>query len=517
MKNRMVLVMFVIFMLFVLYGCTPEQNIPIVCNDGEHLVDGNCEIIPIVCQTDQILENGVCISQLPVCNANEILENGVCVTLPPVCTETQILVDGVCVLLEINESEKTYTLQQVNRDFNQLTSSLDNNNPMLFSNEEEITLLIQEQRALLFDGMTQIELFRVLSPIVSAYRCGHTGISLSEALYQYNLEHSPIFPIFVQLFAQELYVVGNNESYDIPLGSKIISINGNSIESILDLILTSLSSDGQNISFKYALINMMFNELYFEYVNSDETFLVEYLEPDSTILLSQTIDGETSDVLYGDYINQNEDPFYAEYNDDYALLRIDTFQPFGNYTRTSFSAFFLEFFTTVETQEISNVIIDIRNNGGGDPMVSSDLFSYIAEYSQPYFAPESPNYYPGLKSNVPLKEPHFNGNLYVLINGMSFSTSGHFSALVKSQGIATFIGEESGGSYTCSDNSTQIRLSNTGMMLFTSRTIWTVAANDLEFGRGITPDYQVNPTIEDYLNDIDTVLEYTINLIQENK
>lgn len=509
----MILVMFIIFALVILNGCTPEQEIPIVCENGEHLVDGNCEIIPIVCNTDQILENGVCVSQPPVCSVGETLENGICVTLPPECSVTQILVDGVCVLIEINENEKTYTLQQAIRDFNQLVSSLDNNNPMLFSNQEDIIPIIQEQRTLLFDGMTQIQLFRVLAPIVSAYRCGHTGISPSVVLYQYNREHSPIFPIFVKLINQELFVAGNNESYEIPLGSKIVSINGDSIETIFELILESLSADGQNITFKYAMIDMMFNELYFEYVSSNETFLIEYIEPDSSILLSQTIDGETSEVLYGDGIFQHEDPFHAEYSDGYAILTLDTFQPFGSYTRTSFSDFFLEFFTTVENQEIQNVIIDIRNNGGGDPMVSSDLFSYIAEYSQPYFAPESPNYYPGLKSNVPLKEPHFNGNLYVLINGMSFSTSGHFSALVKSQGIATFIGEESGGSYTCSDNSTQFRLSNTGIVLFTSRTIWTVVANGLEFGRGIAPDYQINQTIEDYLNDVDTVLDFTINLI----
>ncbi|MBU1094090.1 MAG: S41 family peptidase [Firmicutes bacterium] len=404
----------------------------------------------------------------------------------------------------------------VTHDFYQLVSSLEDNNPKLFSNQDEISRVIREQKALLHAGMTQIELIRVLAPIISAYRCGHTAIFPSETLYADIIENNPIFPLFVRLFDQELYIVGNNESYDITIGSKIVSINGYTVENILEILLNSTSSDGQNITFKYGIIDMMFNELFFQYVTSDETFIVEYIEPNTSTILSKQMDGLTSEILFGNNNLQDNIPFHAEYMDEYAILKIETFQPFGIYTRSSFANFFLEFFTNVDNLDIQNVIIDIRNNGGGDPTVSSDLFSYIASYSQPYFVPESLNYYPGLKSNIPLKEPHFNRNLYVLINGMSFSTSGHFSALVKSQNIATFIGEESGGSYTCSDNSTQIELDHTGIMLYTSQTIWTVVTSDLVFGRGIMPDYEVIPTIEDCLNNVDTVLVFTLNLITED-
>lgn len=35
--------------------------------------------------------------------------------------------------------------------------------------------------------------------------------------------------------------------------------------------------------------------------------------------------------------------------------------------------------------------------------------------------------------------------------------------------------------------------------------------------RGIIPDYPVSPTIEDLLNDKDSVMEFTIDLITQNR
>ena len=35
--------------------------------------------------------------------------------------------------------------------------------------------------------------------------------------------------------------------------------------------------------------------------------------------------------------------------------------------------------------------------------------------------------------------------------------------------------------------------------------------------RGVMPDYFVKESIKDYLNDVDTVMEYTLDLIKKNK
>ncbi|HBG32269.1 MAG: hypothetical protein A2009_04135 [Tenericutes bacterium GWD2_38_27] len=496
MISKLKLLFILLLLMMLVIGCTEHVEPPIICQSNEELIDGSCIIIPVQC------------------GENETLEDGICVTLPPQCGENEYLENGVCVLPELNLFEKTYTLQQVTADFNQLVRYLEDHNPMLYSFEKDIRFVVDEQRNLLFDGMNQVELIRVLAPIVSAYQCGHTFVGFSRDSYAYFEENIPIFPLFVRLFEHKLYVTGNYESYGIPLGSEIISMNGEPMECILETYLNAISSDGENLTFKYAIIDMIFSDLYFEFISSSTTFLIEYIEPGTSVILTKTLIGVTKNILYSQITTEDQLPYQAFYTEQYALMEISTFQPISPYSRMSYSAFFLEFFTEVEQRGIQNVIIDIRNNGGGDPMVSSDLFSFIADYAQPYFDMSSPDFYPTLKRNVPLKNPHFSGNLYVLINGMSFSTSGHFAALVKSQNLATFIGEESGGSYTCSDNSSQTSLSNTRLFLGSSNSIWTVAVDGLELGRGITPDYQVLMTIDDYIQQTDPILDFTLQLIQ---
>jgi C-terminal processing protease CtpA/Prc len=56
--------------------------------------------------------------------------------------------------------------------------------------------------------------------------------------------------------------------------------------------------------------------------------------------------------------------------------------------------------------------------------------------------------YPTVGVHAP-SENHFDGRLYVLIDGGSFSASADFSATVDVYKRATFIGEETGGAAAC--------------------------------------------------------------------
>ena len=139
----------------------------------------------------------------------------------------------------------------------------------------------------------------------------------------------------------------------------------------------------------------------------------------------------------------------------------------------------------------------------------------MAKKEQPYFDESASSYYTGLKSNIPLAENHFDGHVYTLINGGSFSSTGHLIALLKYQDIGVFIGEESGASFACTDGTRSHTLSNTKIQLGISTMIWTVETEGLTPGRGIMPDYPVEMTMEDYLAGADPVMDYTLSLIED--
>jgi C-terminal processing protease CtpA/Prc len=82
---------------------------------------------------------------------------------------------------------------------------------------------------------------------------------------------------------------------------------------------------------------------------------------------------------------------------------------------------------------------------------------------------------------------------------------------------ATFIGEETGGTYECNDAHTLFNTKETRLNLNVARMTFTTATDGLSREHGIIPDYYVEPKIKDIIDGKDTVKEFTYGLIKKNK
>ena len=114
--------------------------------------------------------------------------------------------------------------------------------------------------------------------------------------------------------------------------------------------------------------------------------------------------------------------------------------------------------------------------------------------------------------------PHKNlyqGKLYVLINGGSFSATGEVAGLLKNNHRGVFIGEETGGSDYQNSSGIMIMLYlphsqtriNLPLLCFDLN---VQGEND---GRGTLPTYPVRPTVKDVLEGNDVVLKKAYELI----
>jgi C-terminal processing protease CtpA/Prc len=112
---------------------------------------------------------------------------------------------------------------------------------------------------------------------------------------------------------------------------------------------------------------------------------------------------------------------------------------------------------------------------------------------------------------IPRDEHPFEGNLFILINGGGYSTTGHFTSLLKYHNIGTFVGVETGGTYTCNDASKMIELDNTRIYVNSARGTFASAVEGFEEDRGVIPDIMIESRIEDLINGIDTELEYVLS------
>jgi C-terminal processing protease CtpA/Prc len=112
-------------------------------------------------------------------------------------------------------------------------------------------------------------------------------------------------------------------------------------------------------------------------------------------------------------------------------------------------------------------------------------------------------------------EPHFGGKLIVLMNGGSFSTTCEFLATLHHRGGATFVGQETAGSYygNTSGASAAVRLPNSKLTLPVQLVGYYLAIDGSAQGtRGVRPDQTVEYSIEDVLSHRDPEMEIALRL-----
>jgi len=399
----------------------------------------------------------------------------------------------------------TYSLTELQADYDQFVGYIQYN-PQIFTDKVELADVIASQRELLYEGMTQLEFYRVLAVVNATIRCGHTNVRVPDSIVS-EVFNSNTYSVDVRLIDNQLVVIEVIGTTDLEFGDVIISINGQNVSDLTLEMMRYLSADGEGLSLKTRVLSTYYFSYYNLFLGSNEALEIEYIDDTSGATNSELLlrNGPENPAY------EEEPAFEAQYEADYAIMTLRTFYPYGVYSITSFYTFFDTFFNQIDTLGIDKIILDLRGNGGGDPRVASRLISYFASAPQPYFAESSPDYYSGLKSVVPLSEPHFDGTLLVLIDAFCFSTCGHFVALLSYHSIGTLIGEETNGGYICSDSSVEYRLRNTRITFRSSKTAWSVAVEGLPYGRGTSPDVDVAMTLEDYRLGIDRVLQTAID------
>jgi C-terminal processing protease CtpA/Prc len=125
-----------------------------------------------------------------------------------------------------------------------------------------------------------------------------------------------------------------------------------------------------------------------------------------------------------------------------------------------------------------------------------------------------------LKGNYHLDQTpsplRFAGKPVVLIDGNSFSATAEFAAVVYYHDRATFVGEETGGAYYGNNagDALKLTLPHTRLRVHIPIRRYVMAVSDCAApSRGILPDYEVTPTIEDILTGRDSVMAFAVSHI----
>lgn len=443
-----------------------------------------------------------------------------------------------------NDNPKAIESQLLKQDLVIFRTQLQNSYPSLyrFNSKKNIDKLFDNYCSSIGKNTTQIDFLANIKFILSHLQDGHFYGGPSSELQHYFDEEAKVFPLRIKFIKNNGYVVCSKNETLLP-ETPILSINNISIKEIKAKIFKYIVSDGKIETKKYWILNNNFWFYYRLVYGEQAAFKIEYKSLDKKI---KTITLPAERYKNTECENQKTDPVnYLQFEykqNDIALLTIKTFnQETLDQTKENFIPFLEQVFTEIKTKKTNELIIDLRGNGGGRDTYGSLLFSYLTNAPFEYYTSlesstqkltkanlsnyipkENPaeDYFRG-RNNLATQKPSnttYLGNVYILIDGMSFSTTAEFCAITKSNNRAKFIGEETGGGYfgNTSGNAVELVLPNTKIYISIPTTKYTLAVKKGNSNRGILPDYKVIPTINDYIKNEDVQLEFALKLANEN-
>lgn len=184
--------------------------------------------------------------------------------------------------------------------------------------------------------------------------------------------------------------------------------------------------------------------------------------------------------------------------DKTGYLRIETF---SNTTYKQFK----ENLETLEKDGIENLIVDVRNNGGGFLNSAVEIAELFVEKGKPIYGLQTKDKKEMYKDTTKEKRDY---KVIVLINGGSASASEVLAAALKESYGATLLGTKSYGKGTVQDTS---ELESGGMIKYTTA-YWLTPKGVTINEKGLTPDIEVTGSFKDEMTlENDVELQTAIN------
>ena len=413
------------------------------------------------------------------------------------------------------------------------------------------------------DSMTELQFgWKILAPLTSTIHCGHTSFSMSKRWNKFIRDRRiPSFPLYMKIWNDTMAVTGNLNRDDsvIKKGTIITSINGLKSAEIINRMFDYMVEDGYSSNVNYIRLSASFPYFHRNIFGLYKTYHIGYIN-------SKGVENNTRLPYYNpppDSLGKRKSKLKekkltrGEKLKNIRSLHIDT--TFSLMTINSFSKghlkrFFKNSFRKLHEEKSKNLVIDIRANGGGDinnyvlltkflrstSFKVSDTASAISKNFRPYTRHISS----GFLDNVglffithkekdgkyhfgfwerhtfrPKRRNHFNGSVYVLTNGLTFSASSLFCNAVKGQQNITLAGEVTGGGWYGNSGIIipDIILPNTKLRVRLPFFRLVQYHHIAEKGTGVTPDVYIGPVLKDVINGIDTKMERVKKMIETPK
>lgn len=348
------------------------------------------------------------------------------------------------------------------------------------------------------DSLTYRDFFKRIAPLVNSQKDGHLGLYQRKKLTDKN---TPYLPFILREVAGKYYVALNG-SADSTLwrGTELLAIEGQPLSELHTLLADNFrgGADADITTGRMFRTLNAFPLYYNAWFGVKDSLLVRYIGVDSAAVatgdtLQKFVVNQTNKDLNG-YLKKrypkdldsrkNLSLSKIDSTIDGVVLRVSSFSKFpkGDFFNAKFKRKLRQQFRQIEEKNYQNLVIDLRGNSGGSVANSGYLLSYLLPEPfsvfreetlkpgavLPYITtppnPVSPVAFflthhrdrtTGLwrtntdkkKDYKPNKKYGYRNNLYLLVNGASFSASVSVLSHLRDRGIGKIVGEAPGGAY----------------------------------------------------------------------
>jgi hypothetical protein len=432
-------------------------------------------------------------------------------------------------------AQSTYTEKESRQDLLCLIGFIEKNHPDLDIHSAEFTESSKKILESVSGKQDAFALFGLASQIAARAKENHYGLgNWEDEVHAGILDNSfSYFPFYIRVLDDRFYVFRNlSDKREIAPGNEIVTINGRTAKEICKELYRYIPSDADIKSFRDRTLDLSFNWMYYIYIERPDTFELEVRTGNG--IQSFSVEAETSAQMTENFrANPNgpeqitqtgKDRVYSfEIKEDYAVLTLRSFsRSLVEENNIKAKNLYKEIFNELSDKNIPNLIIDLRWNTGGRNEFADEMVPYINANSSSGLLRTSLSWEGKVrKYNLPKPDKNvFHGEIYVLINGRTYSSASMIARNLREYADAIIIGEESGTRYSgfVAGSKNQVTLPNSGFQIYVPRYAYRFpdSAKQPQENKGVLPDHPVRESIDQILRREDPVMEKALSFINEH-
>jgi len=425
----------------------------------------------------------------------------------------------------------------------------------LYNTPQQLDFVFDSMYNTIDAPLTIREFFNKVDFVIDRLHCIHSDTELPGEYYDSISNHAWFFPVPLIVVDRKIYV--NSTAYTVPLGSEVVSINRQPAAQLIQQLGTYRHTDGYSNAIRNSAIDDYFALNYFLAYGPSAKFELQYYDTASHLLQTTSVTAEKlkdiNNNMYNDtwYFFPSDAAYDFEMLDDQntAVLTVRTFD-FSTYaSSTAFKHFLHNSFRMIYQNSIKNLVIDCRNNGGGQysntyPLLSYLLEAPIKEYDSSvrrfvklpfreyiasadtarlqeedttwkFFSPLGNGCYCENSDQVSVWDPSdigFRGNIYVITNSYVASAASNLVAILKERTNAYVVGDETAGNSVVHNAYTfnyELPHTHLQVRIPTRKYHQPVVASPQ--GRGVIPHKKITFTIRDVIDNTDRPLHFILD------